>query len=379
MSVALVSVSAVFVTVATADYAYAKGGNGGGNGNGGGKSGDNGKSADRGGKAGGKSSATVSRSGGGGGLLDLFRGGKSKSQKQAKQKKQRVKQSATTQSAVVSSPKPASKPSNGNSWKTRLDDGILDTPANELRSWNSAKRSPQALMNMVEKYEATGKANGAGGMIAAFVVAHGDYADAIGPMNGLTDALQTAVDDGLISYDDATALLSGDLNDASLAADLAALNDILAQEVAAAEDLDADATEALEVVFPSYGEGGFDCGSFCDDPRVGDLQDQAGALDTANSYFDDLNMDAAEGEELDLAEVVDTFNSAQMTLDDQTSDMSPTMLGDIRDLLDDVFPYVTEPQDPTGLVEPVDDTVDEAAAGDGSDEGAGLPLLPTEG
>jgi hypothetical protein len=86
----------------------------------------------------------------------------------------------------------------GNSWKTRLDDGVLETHPRELGPWNSAKRNPQAIANMVEKYERTGEMTGAGGMIGYLVSSYWALDGVDGERTAYFSTLQTAVhDEGL--------------------------------------------------------------------------------------------------------------------------------------------------------------------------------------
>lgn len=120
--------------------------------------------------------------------------------------------------AVSTSPRPNTR---GKSWKTRLDSEMLQTHPSELGAWNSAKRNPNAIANLVEKYRETGEANGAGGMIAALVVAYEDYNDAAAPAISI---LQAAVDGMELSKDDANAILSGGINSMTISDAVSSLN-----------------------------------------------------------------------------------------------------------------------------------------------------------
>jgi hypothetical protein len=252
-------------------------------------------------------------------------------------------------SAPESSIKPVLRPGseNGNNWKTRLDDGQLQTPPSHLKSWNSAKRSPRALQNMVDKYEASGRAaNGAGGMIAAFVVAHDDFARAAEPVAGLTGALQDAIDAGSTSLDSAQAVLDGTLSRSSLANDVETLNSDLAQE-AVPDDTGVPAEETEVTYDPTSGV--VTCtGPACDDPRVADATDRAAALSASDAYFAQINDGKPVDEQSDLGTLVGDLATAGDALD-QVTGFDEGMLADIRDLLDDVFENVRPPEELTGL------------------------------
>lgn len=297
------SATAVTATFMTADYAYAKGGNGNGNGNGGGNGGGNGKGNGGGGKSSksGKSDTkSSSRSGkSGGGLLKLFN--KDKSTK-----------TRTTRTRVTREPSKAPK-SNGNSWKTRLDDGMLSTPSYELGAWNSAKRSPRAIANMVEKYRETGKANGAGGMIGQLVAAYEDYN---GANEDLETALQDAVNNGTLDQATAQSILDGSLSSESI------------ENALVAADLLGDEMVTLDGSTVSCDDSGAgDCAAISDELDA--LQADVDALDVAST--DPAISDALDG----VAGVEDTLATAQSTIvPKKTPELYETMKADIEDLLD---------------------------------------------
>lgn len=274
MSAVVLAPAATVATFAMSDAVYAKGGGGGGGSSGGGggssssskgKSGEKGKSASssKGGKAYGKGNGLLKR------LFGKDKANAAKEQNAAR-KAARVKKvkkaDVVTASAVVASPRPAGRPLKGQSWKTRLESGMLQTHPSELGMWNSAKRNPNAVANLVEKYRMTGKANGAGGMIAMVVVAYEDYNEVAGPA---ADALQDAVYAGTISYEDAQAIMDGSLTTGSIAGAVDDLN------LAAALD---EADAPLYVVAYDSEAGTVTCTGDC--PDVSDLDGQAGVLNT---------------------------------------------------------------------------------------------------
>ncbi len=250
LSLALVGASVVAIAAVTAEPAFAKsekanGGNKGGNGasnkaggkdkgnRGGGSAGKKaGGKTDKGGK---KSSASSNRGdgkvfGGNGRKSESRTGGSGGNGKlfgflPAHQPKGSTKKPDTPVKVVKPSPKPVSKPAKvdqGNSWKKRLDDGVLETHPSELGPWNSAKRSPQAVENMVRKYRETGSRTGAGGMIGYFVASYEDLNDS---SETYFNALQADVTDGNISVGAAERLFAGDLTKDSFAEDLAFYED----------------------------------------------------------------------------------------------------------------------------------------------------------
>ena len=136
-----------------------------------------------------------------------------------------VANQAANVTAVKSSPRPMTR---GKSWKTRLDGEMLTTHPSELGAWNSAKRNPNAIANLVEKYRETGEANGAGGMIAALVVA---YEDRNAAVTAAAADLQAAIDAGTITREQVEGILDGSLNMADLDTDLMTLKDGAGTEI----------------------------------------------------------------------------------------------------------------------------------------------------
>jgi hypothetical protein len=244
LSLALATTGAVFVTFSTADMAVAgnhkanggNGGNRGGNSDRGAERGNSGKSngagaqnVNRGGgnsaNAGGKGLAETLGLGGGagagGGGNKLF-GLLPRHQPSGSANKGAEQSAGRSAPQTSARPAPKSAPEDdlaqyGNSWKSRVEGGMLETHPRELGMWNSARRSPQAIANMVAKYEETGEVNGAGGMIGFFVSSYSTYNEAKG---SYFDALQAAVDNGDMTAEVAERLFSGDLTRDSFEDDL---------------------------------------------------------------------------------------------------------------------------------------------------------------
>lgn len=340
LSLALATSGAVVVTLSTAGMAIAKsekanGGGGNRGGNGGnqraGKSGGEASQAgNRGGQGGQKtSSAGGNRSGetrGNGGTRSGNGNGKLFGFLPAHQSDgngqgaTRSGTRASVQGAPNATPRPTPRDESdegyedlaryGNSWKSRLDDGMLDTHPRELGMWNSARRSPQAIANMVAKYDATREVTGAGGAIGFLVWSH-EQLEA--PTTAYFDALQQAVTDEQIAVGAAERLLDGSLTDDSFQ----------------------DALDALggdvEVV-----DGVVTCaeGATCDPDVLAALQEDADALAFLAS---DDGMALAEARDaLDAADADRLAAEAlvQPNFTPGDPDLQAQMLADVKDLLD---------------------------------------------
>ncbi|MGI1661587.1 hypothetical protein ACRDNQ_05035 [Palleronia sp. KMU-117] len=346
LSFALATGGAAIVTLSTAGLAIAKsdkansgGGNRGGNGNGGnqraGKSGgDAAQTGTRGGQGGQKGSSqggtrSSENRGNGGGNGGGSGGGNGKlfgflPAHQSGGNGHGATKSATrtsVQSAPKSAPRPTPRTDDsdedvddlaryGNSWKSRLDDGRLDTHPRELGMWNSARRSPQAIANMVAKYDASREVTGAGGAIGFLVWSHQQMAE---PTTAYFDGLQQAVTDERITVGAAERLLDGSLT----------------------EDSFQDAVDALgedvEVV-----DGVVTCaeGAVCDPEVLAALQEDADAL----AFL-------ASEDGADLAGARDAYAEAdadrlaaealvQPKFTPGDPDLQAQMLADVKDLLD---------------------------------------------
>lgn len=341
LSVALATTGAVVVTVATADMAIAKsdkanagnGGNRGGNGGRDANRGNSGKSANagergpsrgqgQGAKSGGGFAASLGLGRGQGGpklfgFLPPHQSGGGKSDRQNGQSVQR--------SAPETSARPAPRGTDiemdesadirGNSWKTRLDDGILETHPRELGMWNSARRNPQAIANMVAKYEASCEtacdATGAGGMIGALVSAYDGYNT---EKSDFFDALQASVMAGDLTVDTASRLFDGSLTQESLEAEIAGFGgDIVLGE-----------------------DGMVSCadGAECSDDDLERLQDDADALAfLASDEGADLAK-AAEDYEMAAETRAIADASVQPNFSVGNAEVQEKMLADVKDLLD---------------------------------------------
>jgi hypothetical protein len=356
LSLALATAGAGIVTLSTADVAFAKsdkanGGNRGGNssanrgggaseagsdnrssrGNGGASGeargngaersaaqGGNGKSNAGGGDRDSRSSDTRGTRGGGNGKLFGFlpahRSGDADPDETATGRPERAARSAPQASAR---PEPRSADTlsaedeeiAGNSWKTRLDDGVLLTHPSELGMWNSARRNPRAIENMVAKYAETGEMSGAGGMIGYLVWSHQQAAES---STAYFDTLQAAITDGDLTVETAERLLDGSLSQESFDAALAALGE--------------------DVVFE---DGVVSCaeGAVCDAEELADLQadadtlaflasDEAADLRTAQEGYDAAREDA---------EAADALVQPNKSTDEE---VRAQMLADVKDLLD---------------------------------------------
>lgn len=366
-------------TFVTADAAYAKGnGNGNGNGNRGGNRGgreDRGGRDDRGGpgdRGRGASeergnSGNAGRGGGHGGNGAQTRQAAPQDARSAPQRgnsAQAPGQLRKAQSAPSSSLAPTARPmtaaaeitpegeempgAHSGNWKSRLDDGVLDTPANVLGFWNSARRSEQAIANMVEKYRETGDASGAGGKIGQLIVAYGGYNEALGGATG-EGGLQEAVDSGLISAADANALLDGSLAFEDVLAALGA--DVTSIEDAAAALSDETLGRTVSVVDGVIVCEGVDCEAI------------AGDIESLQMQLDDAT--ALTGSIEDLAEAQALLEAAQGTLPDD-----PMAVDEIEQLLQislDEAPEITEPEPEP---EPGTETSTETETGEGGGESA---------
>jgi hypothetical protein len=357
LSLALATTGAAVVTVSTADTAFAKSekansGNRGGNGNagsnrGGGASeaggdnrssrgnggaaaearGDNGveRSTARGNNGNGGERSGARGDNGNGGERSTARGGNGNGKlfgflpahrpsNAAAEEVEPERVERTARSAPQASVRPAPRSDEeeeiaGNGWKARLDDGMLDTHPSELGMWNSARRSPQAIANMVAKYAETGDASGAGGAIGFLVYAHQQAADG---STAYYDALQAAIDDGDLTVETAERLLDGSLSQEAFAAALDELG----------EDVDF--------------EGGViscDEDAICDEEELAALQADADALAyLASEEAADLRT-AQEGYDSALADVeaAEALVQPNKSTDEAVRDQ---MLADVKDLLD---------------------------------------------
>ena len=201
VALAMTPVTAAVTLSLTPTAAEAKDGNG--------NNGNNGKSEERGNKGGnGNANRSANASTGNG---NGNRGGNGNG-KGLLRALGLVPQTDTQSQTSVASTAPST--GNSNSWKTRIDGEITVHPS-ELGPWNSARRSPQAIANMVAKYEETGEVNGAGGMVGMFVSAYSGYNSALAgdplaepPIPSFNDLIQMEIDEGRLDYDAVTAALA---------------------------------------------------------------------------------------------------------------------------------------------------------------------------
>lgn len=376
LSLAVATAGATIVTFSGADTAFAKsenanGGNRGGNGNGN-RGGENkgggerggaergggkpanaqgkaaergnaqGKAAERGnggsGQKAGNGSGASNRSGGGGKLFGLI----PRHQPQNSRGGGNGGAAASAQrSAPATSARPAPRSAEdederiyGNSWKTRLDDGSLETHPSELGPWNSAKRSPQAVANMVEKYERTGDMSGAGGMIGYLVSSYWALDGEDGARTTYFSTLQTAVDDGALSVAAATRLFEGPP---------------LTQEEFDAL-LESDDYAGIIV---TDGIVSCDAGATCEDDDIALLQAELDALDFL------ARNDGAEGDYYDALEAAAEADATVVpNRSPEDDEIRQTMLEDVKDLLDiDGTDYdFEEPEAEGGEAEPNEET-----------------------
>jgi hypothetical protein len=331
LSVALATSGAAVVTFATAEVAVAKsdkanGGNRGGNGNGNSNASSNrgGASAaeapgqrtspgNSGASKAGDSRGNASRSGGtrttGNGKLFGFLPAHVPEKSRREPVEQSVRSAPRT--SVRPQPKASEDVADGNSWKTRLDDGVLDTHPRELGMWNSAKRSPQAVANMVAKYETTGDATGAGGMIGALVSAYDTYNE---DKSDYFDALQASVTAGDLSADTATRIFDGTLTQDSF-------------------DLDLENFEG-DIVLGD--DGSITCadGADCSDADLARLQEDADALAYLSSEDGADVAQAAEDFEQASEDRAIADASVQPNFSTDDPEIQEQMLTDVKDLLD---------------------------------------------
>jgi hypothetical protein len=358
LSLALATTGAAVVTVSTADMAFAKSekansGNRGGNGNGnagsnrgGGASeagGDNRSSRGNGGASGDARATGSERSGargdnGSGGERSDARGGNGNGGERsgargsngngkifgflpahrpsnaATEEAEPERTERTARSAPQASVRPAPRSDEeeeiaGNGWKARLDDGVLDTHPSELGMWNSARRSPQAIANMVAKYAETGDASGAGGAIGYLVHSHQQAAEG---STAWYDALQAAITDGDLTVEEAERLLDGTLSQDAFDEALAELGDTVIFEegvISCAEDAECDPEQLAAL------QADADTLAFLDSEEAADLRD------------------AQEGYDAALADVAaaEALVQPNKSTDEEVREQ---MLADVKDLLD---------------------------------------------
>lgn len=339
LSLALATAGAGVVTLSTADVAFAKsdkanGGNRGGNssanrgggasdagsdnrasrGNGGasGEARGNGN-GNRSGNGNGKGAERSSAQGGNGKLFGFLPAHRPDTGGQGRTTTERTERTARSAPQASARPAPRSAEDEeiaGNGWKARLDDGVLDTHPSELGMWNSARRSPQAIANMVAKYAETGTVSGAGGAIGYLVWSHQQAADSA---TGYYDALQGAITNGDLTVETAERLLDGSLTQESFDAALAELGE--------------------DVLFE---DGMISCapGATCDDDALKALQADADTLAfLASDEAADLRM-AQDGYEAAREDVEAAEALVQPNKSTGDEDVRTQMLADVKDLLD---------------------------------------------
>jgi hypothetical protein len=341
LSLALATAGAGLVTFSTADVAFAKsdkansgnrGGNSGANrgggaseagsdnrasrGNGGASGEARGNGAERSAAQGGNgNTARGGNSGGGNGkLFGFLPAHRSDTAGSGKPEVGRTERAARSAPQASARPEPRSMSAEdeeiaGNSWKTRLDDGVLETHPSELGMWNSARRNPRAIENMVAKYAETGDMSGAGGMIGYLVWSHQQAAES---STAYYDALQAAITDGDLSVETAERLLDGSLSQDSF--DMAL--DELGEDVVVEDGVISCAAEAV-----------------CDAEELAALQEDADALaflasdEAADLRTAQEDYDAARED----VEAADALVQPNKSTDEEVREQ---MLADVKDLLD---------------------------------------------
>jgi hypothetical protein len=343
LSLALATAGAGLVTFSTADVAFAKsdkansgnrGGNSGANrgggaseaggdnrssrGNGGASGEARGNGADRSAAQGGNGNGNTARggnsAGGNGKLFGFLPAHRSDTAGSGKPEVGRTERAARSAPQASARPEPRSMSAEdeeiaGNSWKTRLDDGVLETHPSELGMWNSARRNPRAIENMVAKYAETGDMSGAGGMIGYLVWSHQQAAES---STAYYDALQAAITDGDLSVETAERLLDGSLSQDSF--DMAL--DELGEDVVFEDGVISCAAEAV-----------------CDAEELAALQEDADALaflasdEAADLRTAQEDYDAARED----VEAADALVQPNKSTDEEVREQ---MLADVKDLLD---------------------------------------------
>jgi acetone carboxylase gamma subunit len=175
--------------------------------------------------------------------------------------------------------------------------------------WNSARRNPRAIENMVAKYAETGDMSGAGGMIGYLVWSHQQAAES---STAYYDALQAAITDGDLSVETAERLLDGSLSQDSF--DMAL--DVLGDDVVFEDGVISCAAEAV-----------------CDAEELAALQEDADALaflasdEAADLRTAQEDYDAARED----VEAADALVQPNKSTDEEVREQ---MLADVKDLLD---------------------------------------------
>jgi hypothetical protein len=222
---------------------------------------------------------------------------------------------------------------------------MLDTHPRELGMWNSARRSPQAIANMLAKYEETGEVNGAGGAIGFLVWSHQQMEE---PTTDYFNALQLAVTDEQIAIGAAERLLDGSLTEESFQDTLDALGDdvdFVDGVVTCAEDATCDPDVLARL------QEDADALAFI-------ASDEGKALAEARDAYDTADADRQAAEAL----VQPNFTPDDPNIQEQ-------MLADVKDLLDIedtdlpgfAPPEPDEPEEPVeGAEESPGDTEDDA-------------------
>ncbi len=394
MAAAPVTVAVGAATVLGADAAFAKSDNGKGNGNGGGNGGGKGNAGGNSGKGGGNSasSKSASASGSTGSSSATTKNGRTVTrvvEKKVRTKDGRVKTvrtiyvskgkaaqpaartkaapqtaSVTTETATTETATAETTKQKGGGWRSRMAAGQTRVPPQELGMWNSAKRSPQAIANMAEKYRETGKITGAGGAIGALVVAYEDMNAAVNGEEGLTSAVQAALDAGEITMEQAEAILSGDLPTAEQ----------LAEQAAAL----GESYELPEGVTLTY-EGGV---VGCDDGGSGGCDDVLTGADYADVQAEIAEIEGAAGvlDNEAIADAMEAVEAADTQLADaqalvqpnKTPELAEDMLADVEELLGISL------EEPNEVTAPEPAPTEEAAVTGEEGAGEGEVLPPEE-